>query len=246
MKVKALISIIPILFLAFNYEKNDELKTFYFQSLKFIQQADSPQKVMMIRTDHSSGVGALLEQGVLFTYKNRGAKLVYISGNFSGWKPVRMMRSDTGIWYYFLSADSGEHSIRYKYLVDDIWIMDPQNPERTDDGMGSYISLVEPFRISEGKQVSYRVSGKDSVEFRIYNPHARFVSIVGDFNNWNPENDLLTKGRDGIWRLQKKLFPGVYRYKYVIDGDWVPDYYNSISGSDNTGEICSIIEIGQR
>jgi 1,4-alpha-glucan branching enzyme len=246
MKVKALILIVPFLLLAFNYEKNSGLRTLYFQSLKFLKQADPPQKVMMVRTDHSSGGGPMLEHGVLFTYKNREAKRAYISGNFSGWKPRRMLRSDHGVWYYFLSSEREERSIEYKYLVDDIWIMDPLNPDRMDDGMGSYISIAEPFMTSEGAQVTYRISGRNSVEFRIYKPRARFISIVGDFNNWNPENDVLARGRDGIWRLQKKLFPGVYRYKYVIDGDWAPDYYNSRSASDNTGEICSIIEIGKR
>jgi 1,4-alpha-glucan branching enzyme len=246
MKVKALIMIVPFLLPAFNYEKSIGPRTLYLQSLKFLKQADPPQKVMMVRTDHSSGGGPMLEHGVLFTYKNREAKLAYISGNFSGWKPKRMLRSDNGVWYYFLSSEGKEGNIEYKYLVDDIWITDPLNSDRMDDGMGSYISIAEPFIIGEGFQVTYRITGGNSVEFRIYNPHARFVSIVGDFNNWNPENDILTRGKDGIWRLEKKLFPGVYRYKYVIDGDWVPDYYNSRSASDNTGEICSIIEIWKK
>lgn len=243
MKVKALIPIIPILLLAFNYENKDEMRILYFQSLKFIKKSESPQKVKMIRTDHSGGVGKMIEEGVLFSYNNRGAKRVYISGNFSGWKPMKMMRSDNGIWYYFMNADAGNKSITYKFLVDGYWIMDPQNTDRIDDGMGSYVSVADTFIKTEGTQVTYRIIEKNRVEFRIYRPRAEFVSIVGDFNYWNPENDLLTKGKDGIWRLHKKLYPGIYRYKYIIDGEWVPDLYNGKSGSDNTGEICSIIEI---
>jgi 1,4-alpha-glucan branching enzyme len=244
MKVRALISIIPVLLLASNYEYAGDAKTIYFQSLKFLTRADSPQKVKMIRTDHTGGIGKIIEEGILFSYKNRGAKRVYISGSFSEWKPMKMIRSDTGIWYYFLNAGGGKRNVTYKYLVDGSWIMDPSNPERTDDRMGSYLSVAGPVMRSEGRQLSYRNIDAETIEFRTYRPHASFVSIVGDFNSWNPENDLLTKGRDGIWRIQKKLSPGLYRYKYVIDGEWVPDIYNGKSASDNTGEICSIIKIG--
>jgi 1,4-alpha-glucan branching enzyme len=245
MKAKALLTVIPILLLAFNYENKDEVKTFYFQSLKFIKNSELPERVKMIRTDHTGGVGKMIEEGILFSYKNRGAKQVHVSGNFSGWKLLKMMKSENGIWYYFLSLNGGGQNIVYKFLVDGHWIMDPQNPDRIDDGMGSYLSTVETFISSEGKRVTYRSVNKNMVEFRIYQPKASFVSLVGDFNYWNPENDLLAKGKDGIWRLQKKLYPGKYRYKYIIDGEWVPDTYNSSSGSDNSGEICSVIEISK-
>jgi 1,4-alpha-glucan branching enzyme len=84
---------------------------------------------------------------------------------------------------------------------------------------------------------------KDVVVFRIYKPEASIVSVVGDFNGWNPENDLLRKGSDGIWRLEKRLASGTYRYKYVIDGQWLPDTFNPDSASDSTGDICSVIKI---
>ena len=29
----------------------------------------------------------------------------------------------------------------------------------------------------------------------------------------------------------------------MVDGEWLPDTYNIRSGSDNTGAVCSIIEI---
>ena len=243
MKIKAIITIIPILVLAFNYEKSDDIKTLYFQSLKFIKHADAPVQVNMIRTDNSSGQGRMLDQGTLFTYKNRSAKQVFISGNFSGWKPMKMFRSINGIWYYFLGDREGTRNVTYKFLVDGIWAADPLNTDRKDDGMGSYMSIVKSVKGREGRQVTYRNIDNITVEFRIYKPDASLVSLVGDFNHWNPENNLLSKGKDGIWRLQMKLFPGLYRYKYIIDGEWVPDMYNSRSGSDNTGEVCSMIEI---
>ena len=119
-----------------------------------------------------------------------------------------MKRSDNGIWYHFLPAASAKRDITYKYLVDGIWTPDPLNADRIDDRMGSYLSVAEPVVKTEGKQVSWRTVGRNAIEFRIYRPEASFISLVGDFNNWNPEDDILAKGQDGIWRLRKKLFPG--------------------------------------
>ncbi|OHD63152.1 MAG: hypothetical protein A2176_11435 [Spirochaetes bacterium RBG_13_51_14] len=242
MKCKAFAVIMPFMFLAFNYVSGN-LQTIYYNNLKFLKESDAPHSVTMIYTGHRSGQSTIVSDGILFTYKNRGARSVRISGNFIDWKPARMDRSDNGVWYYFMPAVERKHDVAYKYMVDGIWIMDPLNPERIDDRMGSYLSVVEPAVKSEDRHVTWRIFSGNTVEFRIYQPDASFVSIVGDFNHWNPENDLLSKGLDGIWRLRKKLFPGRYRYKYIIDGDWVPDTYNPLSGSDSTGEVCSVIEI---
>ena len=48
---------------------------------------------------------------------------------------------------------------------------------------------------------------------------------------------------DGIWRLKKHIPSGKHRYKFVIDGAWSLDLYNPLSASDDTGGVCSLIEI---
>jgi 1,4-alpha-glucan branching enzyme len=242
MKRIAIAVILPVLLMAFNYD-DGKLTTVYYNSLKFLKQADGPQNLKMIRTGSGSGQSTLCQEGTLFTYRSRGARSVQIAGSFNDWKPVRMERSDSGIWYHFLPATTAKSDVTYKYLVDGIWTPDPLNYDRRDDRMGSYLSVAEPVVKPEGKQVSWRKTVQGAIEFRIYKPKASFISLVGDFNNWNPEDDILAKGQDGIWRLRKKLFPGLYRYQYVVDGDWLPDTYNIRSGSDTTGAVCSIIEI---
>ncbi len=242
MKYKALAVLTSLLFLAFN---NDEGagKTMYYNSLKFLSQADGPRKVSMILSGRRKGQSTLNSYGTLFTYKNRGARSVQISGNFNSWKPEQMVRSDNGVWYYFLPARESGRDITYKFIVDGILIRDPLNPDRMDDRMGSYLSVAEPAVKAEGKHVTWRKVGGNAVEFRLYRPEASFVSLVGDFNHWNPEDDLLARGSNGVWRLKKKLFRGVYRYKFIVDGEWMPDMYNQRSASDDTGEVCSVIEI---
>ncbi len=243
MRYKALIAALPLLFLSFSYD-DAGMRTIYQSSLRSLSRSDAPQAVRLVYSGRRPGQSMLAPEGTLFTYRNRGARSVHIAGNFRAWKTVPMERSAGGVWYYFLPAGERGREITYKYLVDGTWITDPQNQERVDDGMGSYLSVAVPAVKTEGRQVTWRSVGKNTVEFRVWRPGASIVSLVGDFNHWNPEDDLLTKGRDGIWRLRKKLYPGIgYRYKYIIDGEWSPDTYNEKSASDDTGEVCSVIEI---
>lgn len=219
----------------------DEAVNYY--ALRELANADSPRLLRVMKFSNGSLGKKIIEEGVLVTYKSREAERVEIAGNFSNWRPLPMERGTRGVWYYLITKSMKKNEIRYKYRVDGIWTNDPQNPDRIDDGNGSFLSTISPFSPQEGKQVSYRFVRKGTVEFRVYKPQARFISLVGDFNHWNPENDLLRRGEDGIWRLRKRLAPGEYRYKYVIDGRWEVDYFNEVSASDETGGVCSLIRI---
>jgi len=244
MKYKTAILLLSTLFLGFSSPKID-IKTEFYHKLQFLKDSKPPEIVKMILFKNITTGKSQLSRGILFTYKNRKSAQVHISGNFSNWDNIEMTRGNNGVWYYFLSFSDAlnENMVKYKFNVDGIWIKDPKNPEAIDDGIGSYVSVFDFIKDAENTHVTYRLLQKNHVEFRIFNPKARFVTVVGDFNNWNPENDLLKKGADGIWRLMKHLPQGKYLYKFIIDGKWTPDIYNSNSASDLTGEICSVLKV---
>ncbi|QVL57266.1 MAG: 1,4-alpha-glucan branching protein GlgB [Simkaniaceae bacterium] len=58
------------------------------------------------------------------------------------------------------------------------------------------------------------------VKFSVWAPHANWVSLVGDFNNWNHENNPMRLiGSSGVWEL---FVPGLEegeRYKFAIHTD---------------------------
>jgi len=66
-----------------------------------------------------------------------------------------------------------------------------------------------------------RYSAKNSLRlqnFTIYAPEAQEVSLIGDFNQWNPTQNLMTKKIDGYWFVQVSLHHGHHRYQFLIDG----------------------------
>jgi anti-sigma factor RsiW len=56
-------------------------------------------------------------------------------------------------------------------------------------------------------------------------PQAVSVSVVGDFNSWNPQRTRMIRAtHQGSWTARLKLAPGVHQYSFVVDGKtWVPD-----------------------
>lgn len=124
------------------------------------------------------------------------------------------------------------------------------NKNYVDDGLGGVISEFNLDRedinrlatvrvLSEGRRMNERL-----VEFAIYLPDVENLSLVGNFNDWNPEHDLLVKGQDGIFRLRLRLRPGEYVYKYIADGRWVLDPYNPETRFHETlDELCSYIKL---
>jgi 1,4-alpha-glucan branching enzyme len=212
-------------------------------TLKGLEKAGQPRECMVMRIAQERHGAIVVEKGILFTYAGRKVKKAKIAGDFTGWKTAMMTRGNNGIWYYFLGEYDKRASVRYKFNIDGIWISDPGNPEREDDGSGSYISIAQTASHGESKQVTYRILPDGYIEFRHYDAHASYITVAGDFNSWNPEHDIMMRGDDNIWRIRKRLAKGTHRYKFVIDGEWHVDVYNSESSSDGVGGIASKIQI---
>lgn len=57
-----------------------------------------------------------------------------------------------------------------------------------------------------------------SVVFICDAPAAAAVTLVGDFNHWNPHSHPLQKQPDGGWLLRLEMKHGHHRYAYLVDG----------------------------
>lgn len=234
---------IVVLSLCMTAARPDDIRTENYYNLTMLKDSAPPANIRLVMVNNLSTEKRMVSNGVLFTFKDRKAGAVKIAGNFSSWKMKNMTRGKDGVWFFFLSSEEFSSGIRYKFNVDGLWTDDPRNAMNEYDKAGSYLSVAENKSHDEGKLLSFKYLDKNRVMFRIYKPDARIISLVGDFNSWNPENDLMKKGDDGVWRLEKRLPSGEYRYKFIIDGEWNADVFNPLSASDNTGEICSVLRI---
>ena len=63
----------------------------------------------------------------------------------------------------------------------------------------------------------YRQDGKKGYIFRVWAPHAKAVSVVGDFNGWDPDANPMDELLDG--ETYELFIPGMKEfsvYKYCI------------------------------
>lgn len=56
------------------------------------------------------------------------------------------------------------------------------------------------------------------INFFCVAPHARAVSVIGEFNGWDPAVHPMNRLPDGSWHLQLPLHHGHHRYLLLIDG----------------------------
>ena len=86
------------------------------------------------------------------------------------------------------------------------------------------------------------VVSQSRVRFSFDAPHATRVSIVGDFNGWNPTALPLHRAPDGrTWVVEVPLAPGRYAYSFVVDGALAPDPSAPRGTDDDFGAPNSIL-----
>ena len=74
---------------------------------------------------------------------------------------------------------------------------------------------------------------------------AREVAIAADFNGWDPYSTPMRRDQNmGVWQTVVQVPPGRYRYRLVIDGNWMPDPYNTAVEKNPFGELNNVVEIG--
>jgi 1,4-alpha-glucan branching enzyme len=61
------------------------------------------------------------------------------------------------------------------------------------------------------------------VNFSLLAPQAESLSVAGDFNNWNTISHPLKKDKKGVWKISLDLIPGIYQYRFFVDGEWQSD-----------------------
>ena len=74
-------------------------------------------------------------------------------------------------------------------------------------------------------------------------PQAQSVSLVGDFNEWNPAANPMKKMPDGAWLLTVELKHGHHRYAFLVDGTLALDPHAQGVTRNDQGERVSLVPV---
>jgi len=90
------------------------------------------------------------------------------------------------------------------------------------------------------------VSGADLLQFVFVAPKAASVSLVGDFNDWDPARSPMQTAQ-GVWATAVRLAPGRYRYAFLVNGvEWRADPGAPSVNDDEFGTPSSVVTVGGR
>ncbi len=195
-------------------------------------------------------------EGVTFVWKGEGGS-VSLAGEFNGWNTSAdpLKKQADGSWTLTKKLEPGRYM--YKFVVDGTnWKEDPTAKESADDGYGGKNSVVvvgagaapaaaapaagTPVASGKGRAP---VQTAEGVLFT-FGGAARSVSLAGSFNGWQLNADLLAQQADGSWTITKRLAPGAYEYKFLVDGTtWKIDEANPDTKADPFGGKNSVVTV---
>ncbi len=82
-----------------------------------------------------------------------------------------------------------------------------------------------------------------AVNFICHAPQAKAVSLVGDFNAWNPSANPMKQMPDRSWLLTVELKHGHHRYAFLVDGVITLDPLAQGITRNDKGERVSLVPV---
>ncbi len=83
-------------------------------------------------------------------------------------------------------------------------------------------------------------SPKKRVEFTLDEEPSSTVHIAGNFNDWKPD-EMKYHEKKGYFIKTKKLPPGQYEYKFIVNGVWIVDAKNEDFIYNDRGSMNSLL-----
>lgn len=107
--------------------------------------------------------------------------------------------------------------------------------------------------IPEGTPWGATIHDDGTVTFALHAPGKLFVSLVGDFNSWDPWVDMMKSSPDGTWWIRRPVPPGEHLYQFSVEGRRLlaDPYAGDISWKDPKGregyrpeDAKAVLEVG--
>lgn len=154
------------------------------------------------------------------------AQKVVLAGSFNNWQNDELYmdkRSDG--WELPMYLHEGTQL--YGFYVDGKWMPDPAGKDRYRDEQGRINTVLDI-----GETVYFKLNGYED---------AHEVFLAGNFNKWQ-EGKIAMRKTAGGWSLPVVLAAGNYDYRFIVDGNWMPDPANQNQVREG-GETNSFIAV---
>lgn len=165
---------------------------------------------------------------------------VTVAGNFNNWSKDNwvMQRIDDNRYQLRkrLKDFTDAPNWQFRFLINgDYWT--PEAASIKKNGVLSWYDIKNP-------NAPMPPSGDTgNVEIRLKGfTQKNQVILAGTFNNWDEER--LHMRRDSLgWVVHLTLHPGIYEYKFIVDGQWMEDPANPEKRHNQYGTFNSVLRV---
>lgn len=206
-----------------------------------------------IQNVERAGPPRFLNRQVLLSFQPesaaRPARLVGASFEHEGYGVFHpYVRNANGVFLLLLEVPEGLPSLTYRLSVDGLWTHDPANPQRIEDFSGVVLSTFSLEGLPARSLASPEIRPNGEVTFRFRGQPGRFVSLIGEFNRWDPFWEPMPEdpARPGLYQITLRLPPGPHYYVFSVDGERVPDPLNVEMAEDAEGFRVSTFRLPPR
>lgn len=172
----------------------------------------------------------------LAEFKQYDLGAVIRSGLITLWEKDGWTMQKTGINTYQLHKKLMHFDMAFnledKFKIDISYWNYPVS-ERSKQGSSEIID--EPAKVHASGNVEFKLKGKSN---------AKQVILSGSFNDWN-EQDIKMLKVGNEWKIRLKITPGIYEYKFIVDGEWMTDPDNPYSVQNQHYTFNSILVVGK-
>ncbi|MBN2658229.1 MAG: hypothetical protein JXR86_14310 [Spirochaetales bacterium] len=171
----------------------------------------------------------------------KSVRFIGVAFDYESYNTIHPFQINEKGIYVFTAPVPEREEIKYRLIMDGLWMADPLGRRNGKDSFGievsrltiplqSYIKVTGPSSDASGKTVFSLRSRPDAT-----------VSIVGTFNGWDPYMTPMAETSSGVYSTEMKLREGSYFYYFIVDGKKAMDPQNFLRARNTEGEeVCRI------
>jgi 1,4-alpha-glucan branching enzyme len=182
----------------------------------------------------------MVDDVLVLSFKpDRPARFVGVRFAHEAWKVLHpYAMNDRGVFVLDYPVPEGVRDIRYRIVVDGLWMADPANPRTDVDAAGVSLSVFTLEKDPVRTILNPKPDGS-ALTFVFQGSPGRRVALVGDFNNWDPFMNPLDETAPGMYSISLRVPAGDHWYCFFSDGERFLDRFNARTGVDPDGGIVS-------
>ena len=189
-----------------------------------------------------------IDNQILFTYFEsnkyiRRVAIAFDSDNYSEIYPF--MKNENNVFFFARKIPVNLNSIKYRLIVDGVWMNDPQNSNTVFSSDKFPVSSIDIPRKYTEETDSPIIGTNKNVNFIYRDRTNKNVYLAGNFNNWDPFMFKMKEDQKdpGTYKISLRLSPGVHYYKFIADGVSIQDPKNPKKAYNSRGNAVSVISL---